>query len=57
MQVHPIDVPTICPRQDIVCPFQRIVALRERIGESLPIENDGTIRLVARAWAVRDKVP
>jgi len=28
-------------------------ALRERLRETLPIEPDGSIRLVARAWAVR----
>jgi SAM-dependent methyltransferase len=28
-------------------------ALRERIRESLPIQSDGSIHLVARAWAVR----
>jgi hypothetical protein len=27
--------------------------LRERIRSTLPIERDGTIRLIARAWAVR----
>jgi SAM-dependent methyltransferase len=28
-------------------------ALRERIRESLPVGNDGSIHLIARAWAVR----
>jgi hypothetical protein len=30
-------------------------ALRERIRASLPFAGDGTIRLIARAWAVRGK--
>jgi len=30
-------------------------ALRERIRASLPFAGDGTIRLIARAWAVREK--
>ena len=32
-------------------------ALRERIRAGLPIRSDGTIRLVARAWAVRGRRP
>lgn len=32
---------------------ERRAALRERIRASLPFESDGSIRLVARAWAVR----
>jgi SAM-dependent methyltransferase len=32
---------------------ERRVALRERIRAGLPIEPDGSIRLIARAWAVR----
>jgi hypothetical protein len=35
----------------------RRVALRDRIRSSLPVEEDGTIRLVARAWAVRGRKP
>lgn len=31
----------------------RRAALRERIRSTLPIESDGSIRLIARAWAVR----
>jgi hypothetical protein len=29
------------------------IALREQIRRTLPIEPDGSIRLIARAWAVR----
>jgi len=32
------------------------VALRERIRAKLPIKSDGTIHLIARAWAVRGMV-
>jgi SAM-dependent methyltransferase len=32
------------------------VALRERIRKSLPPDNDGRIRLIARAWAVQGTV-
>jgi hypothetical protein len=28
-------------------------ALRERLRATLPFEKDGTLRLIARAWAVR----
>lgn len=31
------------------------VALRERLRERLPVEGDGSIRLVARAWAVKGR--
>jgi SAM-dependent methyltransferase len=34
----------------------RRVALRDRIRANLPIKNDGTIQLIARAWAVRGTV-
>jgi SAM-dependent methyltransferase len=34
-------------------PEDRRTALRERIRKDLPIKNDGTIHLIARAWAVR----
>ena len=34
----------------------RRVALRDRIRANLPINADGTIRLIARAWAVRGTV-
>jgi hypothetical protein len=30
-------------------------ALADRIRSNLPIEKDGTIRLIARAWAVRGR--
>ncbi len=30
-------------------------ALRERIRSDLPIERDGSIHLIARAWAVRGR--
>ena len=33
-------------------PEDRRTALRELVRESLPISNDGTIHLIARAWAV-----
>jgi SAM-dependent methyltransferase len=36
---------------------ERRAALRERIRSALPIENDGSIRLMARAWAVRGRKP
>ena len=32
-------------------------ALRDRIRSKLPIESDGAIHLIARAWAVRGYVP
>jgi hypothetical protein len=32
-------------------------ALREQVRASLPIDRDGTIRLIARAWAVRGVRP
>ena len=32
-------------------------ALRERLRATLPMEADGSIRLVARAWAVRGRKP
>jgi len=32
---------------------ERRIALRDRIRASLPIKSDGTIHLIARAWAVR----
>jgi SAM-dependent methyltransferase len=35
----------------------RRAALRERIRASLPFDGDGSIRLIARAWAVRGRVP
>jgi SAM-dependent methyltransferase len=33
------------------------IALRERIREALPVGKDGSIQLIARAWAVRGTVP
>jgi len=35
---------------------ERRVALRERIRRALPIQPNGSIRLIARAWAVRGRV-
>ena len=32
-------------------------ALRDRLRESLPVQPDGRIALVARGWAVRGRVP
>jgi hypothetical protein len=34
-------------------PEEARIDLREQIRRSLPIETDGSIRLIARAWAVR----
>ena len=34
----------------------RRVALRDRIRANLPIKSDGTIPLIARAWAIRGTV-
>lgn len=36
---------------------ERRGALRERIRSTLPIANDGSISLIARAWAVRGRTP
>jgi len=36
---------------------ERRAALRDRLEAGLPIGEDGTIRLIARAWAVRGLVP
>ena len=36
---------------------ERRAALRERIRVGLPVQSDGSIRLVARAWAVKARVP
>lgn len=36
---------------------ERRLALRERLRETLPVERDGSIHLVARAWAVRGTKP
>jgi SAM-dependent methyltransferase len=38
-------------------PEERRLALRERIRAGLPMAADGTIALMARAWAVRETVP
>jgi len=38
-------------------PDDRRIALREAIRASLPIAPDGSIRLAARAWAVRGSRP
>jgi hypothetical protein len=32
-------------------------ALRERIRSALPMRDDGSIQLVARAWAIRGRKP
>jgi SAM-dependent methyltransferase len=36
---------------------ERRTALRDRIRASLPVRDDGSIHLIARAWAVRGTVP
>ncbi|MGQ0543721.1 MAG: hypothetical protein ACT4P3_00095 [Betaproteobacteria bacterium] len=36
---------------------ERRAALRERIRAALPIAADGSIPLIARAWAVRGRAP
>jgi SAM-dependent methyltransferase len=36
---------------------ERRAALRERLHSTLPIERDGSIRLTARAWAIRGRTP
>jgi SAM-dependent methyltransferase len=36
---------------------ERRAALRERIRQRLPMASDGTIRLIARAWAARGRKP
>jgi len=36
---------------------ERRTTLRDRIRSKLPIANDGAIRLIARAWAVRGRTP
>jgi len=38
-------------------PEARRAALRERIRASLPIHADGSIRLIARSWAIKARVP
>jgi SAM-dependent methyltransferase len=38
-------------------PDERRAALREQLRAALPVESDGRIALVARAWAVRGTVP
>jgi SAM-dependent methyltransferase len=45
--------PTYC----VSLPSGRRQALRERLRETLPVEVDGSIRLIARAWAVRGTRP
>ena len=44
--------PTYCMALD----EERRTRLRERLRASLPTDSDGTIRLLARAWAVRGTV-
>ena len=41
------------PGYCVSLPEDRRAALRERLRETLPVEADGSIRLIARAWAVR----
>jgi len=41
------------PGYCVSLPKERREALRERLRETLPVEPDGSIRLIARAWAVR----
>jgi SAM-dependent methyltransferase len=41
------------PSYIMALPEQQRLALRERLRQSLPVAPDGTIPLVARAWAVR----
>lgn len=45
------------PRYTVQLPEQHRRALRELLRARLPIAADGTITLVARAWAVRGSVP
>jgi hypothetical protein len=41
------------PGYVVTLPEKRRVALRERLRATLPVEADGSIRLTARAWAIR----
>jgi len=45
--------PAYCMR----LPTDRRDALRERLRSALPVEPDGSIALIARAWAARGTVP
>jgi len=45
------------PGYCVSLPEDRRNALRERLRETLPVEADGSIRLIARAWAVRGTRP
>jgi SAM-dependent methyltransferase len=45
------------PAYCVSLPEDRRAALRERLRETLPAEPDGSIRLIARAWAVRATRP
>ena len=45
------------PSYTVSLPEERRVALRERVRASLPTAEDGSIRLIARAWAVRGRPP
>jgi SAM-dependent methyltransferase len=38
-------------------PEARRATLRERIRAGLPVQPDGSIRLIARAWAIKSRVP
>lgn len=45
------------PGYCVALPEDRRTALRDLIRQRLPVQPDGSIRLVARAWAVRGRVP
>ena len=45
------------PSYAMSLPEERRGALRERIRAGLPTADDGSIRLIARAWAVRGRPP
>jgi SAM-dependent methyltransferase len=45
------------PGYAMALPEERRAALRDLLRERLPVEPDGTIRLTARAWAVRGRQP
>src|SRR5262249_11777991 len=44
------------PRYAMSLSEERRAALRERLRSQLPTESDGSIHLIARAWAVRGNV-
>lgn len=45
------------PGYCISLPEERRAALRERIRGGLPVRADGSIALIARAWAIKARVP